>query len=67
MSTDAAPARSRWLRRAAIAGGIALFVAAAPAAHAQAADGLTRAVGEIGGAGKAERRIALGRGQNVRA
>ena len=52
MSTDAAPARSRWLRRAAIAGGIALFVAAAPAAHAQAADGLTRAVGEIGGDGR---------------
>lgn len=43
--------RIRWLRAAAIAGGVALL-AAAPAAHAQAADGLTRAVGEIGGNGR---------------
>lgn len=47
MSTD----RSRWLRAAALIGGLALL-AAAPAAHAQAAAGLDRAVSEIGGDGR---------------
>lgn len=43
--------RRRWLRRAALAGGIALFAAATPAL-AQEASGLTRAVEEIGGNGR---------------
>ncbi|PZQ24198.1 MAG: flagellar biosynthetic protein FliP [Sphingopyxis macrogoltabida] len=49
MSTD--PRTARWLRRAAIAGGIALALAA-PAALAQTTDGLNRAVAEIGGNGR---------------
>lgn len=52
MSTDPASPGARWLRRAALAGGLALLFAAAPVAHAQTADGLTRAVGEIGGNGR---------------
>lgn len=47
MSTD----RRRWLRRVALIGSLALVVAA-PAAHAQAAAGLDRAVAEIGGDGR---------------
>ncbi|MEI4506449.1 flagellar type III secretion system pore protein FliP [Sphingopyxis sp. CCNWLW253] len=47
MRTD----RRFWLRTAALAGGAALLCAA-PAAYAQAADGLSRAVGEIGGDGR---------------
>jgi flagellar biosynthetic protein FliP len=47
MRTD----RRFWLRAGAIAGGAALLCAA-PAAYAQAADGLSRAVGEIGGDGR---------------
>ncbi len=47
MSTD----RRFWLRAAALAGGAALLCAA-PAAYAQAADGLSRAVNEIGGDGR---------------
>jgi flagellar biosynthetic protein FliP len=47
MRTD----RRFWLRAAALAGGAALLCAA-PAAYAQAADGLSRAVGEIGGDGR---------------
>ncbi|WP_394357142.1 flagellar type III secretion system pore protein FliP [Sphingopyxis indica] len=43
--------RPHLLRAAALAGGLALL-AAAPAAHAQAADGLARAVNEIGGDGR---------------
>ena len=48
MSTDR---RRPWLRAAALAGGLALL-ALAPAAHAQTADGLSRAVSEIGGDGR---------------
>jgi flagellar biosynthetic protein FliP len=48
MSTDR---RRHWLRAAALAGGLALL-ALAPAAHAQTADGLSRAVNEIGGNGR---------------
>ena len=47
MSTD----RRFWLRAAALAGGGALLVAAPPA-FAQAADGLSRAVNDIGGDGR---------------
>ena len=47
MRTD----RRFWLRAAALAGGAALLCAA-PAAWAQAADGLNRAVAEIGGDGR---------------
>ena len=47
MPTD----RRFWLRAAALAGGAALLCAA-PAAYAQAADGLSRAVNEIGGDGR---------------
>ncbi len=44
---------ARWLRRAAIAGGIALLATAAPALAQEAeASGLTRAVNEIGGNGR---------------
>ena len=43
--------RARWLRRAALAGSIALLAAATPAL-AQEAGGLTRAVNEIGGDGR---------------
>ncbi|WP_332817012.1 flagellar type III secretion system pore protein FliP [Sphingopyxis sp.] len=43
--------RRHWLRAAAIAGGIGLLCAA-PAAYAQAAGGLSRAVNEIGGDGR---------------
>lgn len=43
--------RARWLRRAAVVGGLALFAAATPAL-AQEASGLTRAVEEIGGNGR---------------
>ena len=45
--------RARWLRRAAIAGGVALLATAAPALAQEAeASGLTRAVNEIGGNGR---------------
>jgi flagellar biosynthetic protein FliP len=45
--------RSRWLRRAAVAGGLALLAAATPALAQEAeASGLTRAVSEIGGNGR---------------
>ncbi len=40
-----------WVRGAAVLGGLALLVAA-PAAYAQAADGLSRAVNDIGGDGR---------------
>ena len=52
MSTDRASiTKKRWLRGAALIGGLALL-AAAPAADAQAAAGLDRAVAEIGGNGR---------------
>ncbi|MBU0866086.1 MAG: flagellar biosynthetic protein FliP, partial [Alphaproteobacteria bacterium] len=47
MRTD----RLFWLRAAALAGGAALLCAA-PAAYAQTADGLSRAVNDIGGDGR---------------
>jgi flagellar biosynthesis protein FliP len=49
MPTD--PGRSHWPRRAAIAAGLALLLAA-PSVSAQTADGLNRAVSQIGGDGR---------------
>lgn len=52
MSTDAAPARGRWLRRAAVPAASRCSSPRRPRLVPGEADGLTRAVGEIGGDGR---------------